>query len=175
MCQPNGTSMESELKTRCRGVLLTLVAVLLFQVGSTASAQSVAPLFTTKDVVFDRTLIGFWEGDCNLRLQKSGENAYEGACDDIRFDAHLVRLGKFLFFDVTFVPALVKPVAYKFRVVRSSSGNELVPLSIENTQALGFLILKMRPDKQGMAADSYGIRLINPHFIYRIGIDPKKE
>ena len=67
---------------------------------------SLHPLYTEEDLVYDPALVGTWTeegGKDSWTFQKSGDNAYnliyteEGV--PARFDAHLVRIGEFLFLD----------------------------------------------------------------------------
>lgn len=68
---------------------------------------SLHPLFTDKDVIFDPTLVGTWideDGKSTWTFQKSGENAYELVYTEneepAKFQAHLLKLGDFLFLDI---------------------------------------------------------------------------
>lgn len=67
---------------------------------------SLHPLFTEEDLVYDPALVGTWaekEGEDICTFRKSGENAYDLIYTEegvpARFDAHLVRIGEFLFLD----------------------------------------------------------------------------
>ena len=67
---------------------------------------SLHPLFTEEDLVYDPALVGTWaekEGEDIWTFRKSGENAYDLIYTEegvpARFDAHLVRIGEFLFLD----------------------------------------------------------------------------
>ena len=67
---------------------------------------SLHPLYTDEDLVYDPALVGTWteeESEDTWTFRKSGEKAYdliytEGGVP-ARFDAHLVRVGEFLFLD----------------------------------------------------------------------------
>lgn len=83
-------------------ILITVSIALLFA----GCVQSLHPLFTDKDLVFEPALIGTWaeEGTSTLWIfLKSGEKSYELIYTEkgtpAKFAAHLVRLGKFLFLD----------------------------------------------------------------------------
>jgi hypothetical protein len=69
---------------------------------------SLHPLFTEKDLIFDPDLIGTWvdeDGKNTWTFQKSGENSYELVYTEneepAKFQAHLLKLGDFLFLDVS--------------------------------------------------------------------------
>ena len=70
--------------------------------------RSLHPLYTDNELVFERLLLGTWVEIQNSKdswiFQKAGDNAYDlihtekGA--PAKFEAHLVKLGKFLFLDI---------------------------------------------------------------------------
>lgn len=83
-------------------LILFGVAILL-----TGCVPSLHPLFTDKDLVFDQVLVGTWvdeDGKNTWTFQKSGENVYELVYTEneepAKFQAHLLKLGDFLFLDV---------------------------------------------------------------------------
>ena len=89
---------------RTMKILLTFGIALLI---SGCLQPSLHPLFTEKDLVFDPALIGAWVGENEKEtwiLQKAGDHTYdlfyEGERDSAKFEAHLVRLGKFEFLDI---------------------------------------------------------------------------
>src|ERR1041385_7372623 len=94
----NGSQMRT-------AIIITIVSIALLIAGC---VRSLHPLYTDKDLVFEKDLIGTWaqkEGNKDTWIfQQSGENAYDlihtqkGA--PAKFEAHLVRLDKFLFFDL---------------------------------------------------------------------------
>jgi hypothetical protein len=83
---------------------LILLGVVIFLAGCVPSLH---PLFTDKDLVFEQALVGSWveeDGKSTWTFQKSGENAYELVYTEnekpARFQAHLLKLGNYLFLDV---------------------------------------------------------------------------
>ena len=94
------------IPTSCRRFSqgIALLVLLAFWPGCT---RSLHPLFTEKDLTFDAQLLGTWveeEGKESWTLRESGDKAYELTSRDekktVKYDAHLVRLGKFLFLDL---------------------------------------------------------------------------
>lgn len=84
--------------------ILILLGVAIFLTGCVPSLH---PLFTEKDLVFEPALVGTWvdeDGKSTWTFQKSGENAYELVYTEneeaAKFQAHLVKLGDFLFLDI---------------------------------------------------------------------------
>lgn len=88
---------------RSANILILLGVAILF----TGCVPSLHPLFTDKDLVFDPALVGTWvdeDGKSTWTFQKSGENAYELVYTEneepAKFQAHLLKLGDFLFLDI---------------------------------------------------------------------------
>ena len=84
--------------------ILILLGMAIFLTGCVPSLH---PLFTDKDLVFDQALVGTWvdeDGKNTWEFRKSGENAYELVYTEneepAKFQAHLLKLGGFLFLDV---------------------------------------------------------------------------
>lgn len=84
--------------------MLVFVGISVIIVGC---VRSLHPLFTENDLVFDPMLVGTWaeEDEKNTwTFQKSGDKAYELTYTEdgvpSQLDAHLGRLGNFLFLDL---------------------------------------------------------------------------
>lgn len=87
--------------------ILKLSAVLVIAMLLTGCVPSLHPLYTEKDAVFDRALLGSWteEGSGDRWVFKEGKKkAYDltvtSEGESAKFKAHLVRLGKTLFLDI---------------------------------------------------------------------------
>jgi hypothetical protein len=117
-------------------VLMSLVAVLFL--GGCRPVDSLNPLYTQKDLVYDPALLGTWclkDDNDTYTLQRSGSATYKlelrGSDKDTNeeyqgvWDARLLRLGKFLFLDVVFEESLrpvrhsIRPESHHLRAVRS--------------------------------------------------------
>ncbi|MDP3025667.1 MAG: hypothetical protein Q8O10_09060 [candidate division Zixibacteria bacterium] len=84
--------------------ILVVIGIAMFLANCVPSLH---PLFTEKDLVFDPALIGMWvdeNGKNTWAFQKSGDNSYELVYTEnespAKFEAHLVKLEKFLFLDL---------------------------------------------------------------------------
>lgn len=83
-------------------ILTTLGIALLLA----SCVQSLHPLYTDKDLVFEPALVGTWESEGgNLWIfLKSGEKSYELVYQEketpAKFQAHLVKLGQYQFLDL---------------------------------------------------------------------------
>jgi len=105
-----------------RNLTIILVPALLLIAGC---VRSLHELYTDKDLVFDEKLLGSWakdgEGSDTWVFQKAGENAYflteteKGV--PARFEAHLVRLGRYYFLDISPSELDTKNDFYKFHYI----------------------------------------------------------
>src|SRR5882724_41447 len=89
-----------------------LLLAILFVIGC-VPVDSLNPLYTDKDIVFDSALLGEWVGsdaadDGGLKFNKEGDNAYQvimtetngGEIKRTFFHGHLLTLGKHRFLDI---------------------------------------------------------------------------
>ena len=105
-------------------LLVIFIVFLLFMAGC---VRSLHPLYTDNDLVFERGLLGTWAEEKNSKdswiFQKAGENAYDLIHTEkgtsARFEAHLVRLGEFLFLDIFPEPPDTKNEFYKFHLIQA--------------------------------------------------------
>jgi hypothetical protein len=84
----------------------TIATLLSFAVLIASCVQSLHPLYTDKDLIFEPAIVGTWESEGgNLWIfLKSGEKSYELVYQEketpARFQAHLVKLGQYQFLDL---------------------------------------------------------------------------
>lgn len=144
---------------------------------------SMQPAFNEQNPVFEPALVGTWvtdgkedqdNSDGPLKFEKSGENAYKlisaesANGEDEKYDAHLARIGEFLFLD--FVPegSQVWPGTNKFDFARPEGENKLEPHRVRVGDQL---IAELIPGQPGDHGDSYELRFIKAHWFCRISID----
>lgn len=92
------------VETRITGILVGFGIVLVL--AGCEPVPSVHPLFSEHDVVFEPALVGTWvmrENGDTLTFHQSGDKAYEATYTEenvaVKFEVHLIQLGKFLFLD----------------------------------------------------------------------------
>ena len=94
------------MQPSCRrfGQWIAVLAMMTLWPGCT---RSLHPLYREADLTFDSQLLGIWAeegGKETWTLQKSGAKAYVLTSRDeektVKYDAHLLRLGKFVFLDL---------------------------------------------------------------------------
>jgi len=86
---------------------LKLTALLVFAVLVAGCVPSLHPLYTEKDLVFDKALVGTWSGGDESGdkwvFKEAADKAYDLTItsdgEPAEFEAHLVRLGKTTFLD----------------------------------------------------------------------------
>jgi hypothetical protein len=148
--------------------LVVVLAAALLPAAQTARAQSLSPLFTDQDVVFEPSLLGDWG---EFTLQQGPDNSYDVVVRDtntIKLRAYLVRLGRYYFFDVT-PDNLPRTCTADFPNLRSSpGGSDDSYLAVCNDSGLSSLLVEARPGKSG---DSYQVKVIKAHLIFRAWLD----
>lgn len=173
---------------RLTKILVTMGMILLL--AGCEPQESLNPLFTDKDVVFDPALVGTWitkewestkedKDMLNLMFQKSGDAAaytlIETGKDDgnqvqIKYKAHLLQLREFLFLDLTQEEPAVSELAqnsYKLKLIQSRSESRFEPHLLK----LGELVyLELVPQESGEDGD-FDLRVIQAHWFFRIWID----
>lgn len=107
-----------------RAVLAFALTLVLFLTGCVV--QSIHGLYTENDLVFDPALIGTWtekENPNPWTLEKNGEKTYTLSYTEnqvtAKFEAHLVRLGPYLFLDTYPTDAELKNSVLAFHLMPS--------------------------------------------------------
>ncbi len=146
-------------------------------------AGSMQPAFNEQDPVFEPVLVGTWvtdteedQDDSNgpLKFEKFGENAYKlisaesANGEDEKYDAHLARIGEFLFLDLVPERSQVWSDTHKFDFARSEGENKLEPHRVQ----VGYqLFAELIPGEPGENGDSYKLRFAKSHWFWRVSID----
>jgi len=100
----------------------TIVLLIAFLLLIAGCVRSLHQLYTDKDLVFEEKLLGTWSKEGENKdtwvFQKAGENAYDLIVTEkgapAKFEAHLVKLGKFHFLDIAPSDLDTKNDFYKF-------------------------------------------------------------
>lgn len=88
-------------------LIVVILAAALFAQG--CLIVSIHPLYTENDIVFEEALLGVWNADStdgeSWRFERAEDNAYrmtitENGKQPGLFEAHLVKLGEYLFLDL---------------------------------------------------------------------------
>ena len=123
-----------------RTTLSLVVVGMALTLSGCGGLESLHPLFTANDLVFEPALVGTWKGEERTRFTFSemNDHAYglevidEG--DTLKLEAHLVRLHEFLFLDVAFAKPEVKAGSYTLlpapHLTRAGDGVFLRPVPL---------------------------------------------
>ena len=142
------------------------------------------PCYREADLIFDSALVGRWrepENESTLRFQRSGDKAYElfyteARADDAelqqsRFEAHLVRLGEYLFLDLLPEATRVNAGPFTFARVPSDDKSPLQPRLAEVGEGLYASLVPSQPASIESGEGAYTLHLRQAHWVFRIWLD----
>lgn len=160
-------------------ILLVLVITSFF-VGC-VPVDSLNPIYTDKDVIFEPVLVGTWVGENpdegGLRITRAGDNAYQLVMNEREsgswlkesvFDAHLVSLGGQKFFDLQPRQLQLSDEA-ELNAILSKSGVRFEPSLIDIGGGLFLEFLGAGPRKA--KSQAVNVRLRAAHWIFRVDLD----
>jgi len=146
--------------------------------------QSLNPLSTAAESIFNPALVGRWSGEgenkMRLKISQRSEKAYKlSARDDdddeaVTYRATLVQLGDYLFLDVVLENPFASEGAYKFRLLPSDrvdgQAGAIEPRLLKIEELLYGQIV---PAGSGEEADhdAYELRLTAAHWFFKASID----
>ena len=145
-----------------------------------APINTLNPLYTSKDLVFDEHLLGNYVGekdtdkDSGLNIDKSGENSYLITMNDngkkTLFDAYLINLGGHRFLDVTPSEFIANPGSYRLHFDRSKN-------SLKPNPSLVLLehgaYLELTPGAMDSKNAEVNMRVRIAHMLFRVFSDDK--
>jgi hypothetical protein len=146
------------------------------------SVDSLNPLYTDKDVVFDPALLGQWGPPSDgLNFAKVGDNAYRivmsskddetGQIVSLTFDAHLVQLQGHRFLDVLWKNSPSSDDTQtmpEVRLVRTNDAVQAVPRFVP--AGMGSY-LELLPGKSGGNEQHFSIRRRQTHQFFKVVIE----
>lgn len=159
-------------------LLPSLVVALL--IAGCVPVDSLNPIYTEKNVIFDSALLGEWAGDNPdegvLRIERAGDNAYQLLITERTdgswmresvYDAHLVSLGGEQYLDLQ-PRQLQASDAAKLNVVFLKSGLRLQPSLLDIG---GGLFLEFGAGAKKDKAQEIEIKLRSAHWIMKVEQD----
>lgn len=161
--------------------ILCLVALLLCLTGC-VPVDSLNPLYTDKDVVFDESLLGEWVGtDANekggMKFIKEGNGAYvivmsdtaaNGEQKNTFYDAHLLNIGGQKFLDVLPQEWSASQASYPLRVGGGKGEQKIEPPLLRLGES-AYMEFAVEGKSQAVVA-----HLRNAHRFFKIKTDGKK-
>jgi len=167
-------------------LLIPLLLVLLTT--GCAPVDWLNPCFNDENLVLDPALVGTWngqDGNSVLRFRVAGDKAYELVDTEIqadntepeqsKYEAHLVRLGPYLFLDLLPQAPQIRPGAYTLPLASSADGTPSQPHFVKVGDGL-FANLVQGPEvsEAGQEPGSYEVRLSQAHWVFRVWVDGNK-
>jgi hypothetical protein len=117
-----------------------------------------------------------------LKFQKAGDKGYELLCtvvhannaepEQSRYEAHLVRLGEFLFLDLDPKATQAKPGSYAFSLAPSGDETGFQPHLAEVGDGLyASLFPGQQASEAGPRGGTYEVHLNQAHWVFRVRLD----
>ena len=143
------------------------------------------PCFKDEDLVVEPALEGTWKGEDGttiLTFHAAGDKSYDVLDTEIHADnvepeknklqAHLVRLGEYLFLDVLPETAQINTGAYKLPLALAADGTLVQPHLVKVGDGIFAKLVQPRQDSDtaGMVGGCE-IHLIPAHWIFRVWLD----
>ena len=168
-----------------RNAKIFIPLVLALVAGACGPVEWLNPCFNEEDVVFDPALVGTWkepDGESMLKFQKADDNGYallytemqanNADPEQSRYEAHLVRLGDFLFLDLVPKATQAKSGSYAFSPAPSGDESGFQPHLAEVGDGLYASLL---PGQQASEAShrggTYDVHLSQAHWVFRVRLD----
>jgi hypothetical protein len=164
-------------------MLLPLALVLLAT--ACGPVEWLNPCFKEGDLVLDPALVGAWsdeDGKSILKFHKTGDKDYELLNTEIhaneadpeqaRYEAHLVRLGAYLFLDLVPKAPQVTSSSFKLPLTPSSDGTPFQPHLVKVGDGLyASLVQGQQVSEASQESGSCEVRLSRAHWVFRVWLD----
>ncbi len=160
-----------------------LLPTILFLTGC-VPVDSLNPLYTDKDIVFDSALLGEWVGpdakdDGGLKFIKEGDNAYQVIMTDNNggetkrtfYSAHLLALGDHRFLDIVPQTWEARRDSYELHLDQAKGGSRIEPRLLKLGEAA---YLEFSGDDAGAKNGKLHAHLRPAHWFFKIQMDGKK-
>ena len=159
--------------------ILVFSGLLLWLVGC-APIDTLNPLYTSKEVIFDEHLLGNYVGekdtdkDSGINIDKAGENSYLITMTDngkkTQFDGYLVNLEGHRFLDVSASEYMANPGSYRIHFEHSKSSLKANPALV----LLGNgIYIELTPGATDAKGAEVNMRVRVAHMFFRVFNDDK--
>jgi hypothetical protein len=142
------------------------------------------PCFNKEDVVFDPALVGAWhepDGKEILKFRKADDKSYElldtetqtkdSEPEQSRYEAHLVRLGPYLFLDLLSEAAHVKSGSYAFYPASSEDGAGFQPRFAKVGDGLYASLVPGQRTSEASHGGGAEVHLTQAHWVFRVWLN----
>jgi hypothetical protein len=160
-----------------------LLLTILFFVGC-VPVDSLNPLYTDKDIIFDAALLGVWVGpDANdngdLKFDKEGANAYQiimtdnggGEIKRTFYSGHLLAIGDHRFLDIVPQNWEARRDSYVLHLDPAKSGTRVEPRLLKLGEAA---YMEFSGDKADSKGTTLNAQLRTAHWFFKVWTDGKK-
>jgi len=163
-------------------ILVALATVLLTP--ACGPLEFLNPCYKAEDLVLDPALATSWkdeDGATVLKFQESGEKSYEmitieqhgnAGPEETKYDAHLLRLGEYLFLDLVPEVAKASPGAYKLTLASLTDLPAPKPTLTRVGDGLYASLVPGQPaPESGYESECCEVHLIQAHWVYQVRLD----
>lgn len=164
-------------------MLISLVPVLLAT--ACGPVEWLNPCFKEENLVLDPALVGTWnapDGTSILKFHAAGDKSYElldterqadgTEPEQSKFEAHLVRLGAYLFLDLVPEARQVNPGSYTLPLAPSAGGTSFQPRLVKVGDGLyATLVQGPQVSETSQEGGSCEVRLTQAHWVFRVWLD----
>ena len=168
---------------RSAKMLFPLVLVLLAT--ACGPVEWLNPSFKEENLVVDSRLGGVWkapDGTSILKFTAAGDKGYELLETEIqtgnaepeldKYEAHLVRLGPYLFLDLVPQARQVNPGSYRLPLAPSADGTPTQPHLVKVGDGVyASLVQGQQTSEASQESDSCEVRLTQAHWVFQVWLD----
>ena len=168
---------------RSAKILFPLVLVLLAT--ACGPVEWLNPSFKEENLVLDPQLGGEWkapDGTSILKFRATGDKGYELLDTEIKtdnaepeldkYEAHLVRLGPYLFLDLVPQARQANPGSYKLPLVPSADGTPIQPHLVKVGDGLyASLVQGQQVSEASQEGSSCEVRLTQARWVFQVWLD----
>lgn len=168
-----------------RNTKMFIAFVLVLLAPACGPVEWLNPCFNKEDLILDPALAGTWkaeDGSSILKFHESGGKGYEMLDIEVhsdntepeqtKYEAHLVRLGEYLFLDLVPEAPQVKPGAYTLPLASSADATASLPHLVEVGDGLyASLVQDLQASEAGHEGGCCEVHLIQAHWVFRVRLD----
>jgi hypothetical protein len=168
-----------------RNVKMLVPLVLVLLATGCGPVDWLNPCYKEENLVLDPSLGGAWsdpDGTSTLRFRATGGKGYELVYTEIKddnaepeqskFEAHLVRLGEYLFLDLVPEARQIRPDSYTLPLAPSADGTSFQPRWVKVGDGLyASLVRGQQVSEASQGGGSCEVRLAQAHWVFRVWMD----
>ena len=168
-----------------RSVKMLFPLILVLLATACGPVEWLNPSFKEENLVLDPRLGGEWkapDGTSILKCRATGDKGYELLDTEIqtdnaepevdKYEAHLVRLGAYLFLDLVPEAPQIRPDSYTLPLAPSADGTSFQPHWVKVGGGLyASLVRGQHVSEESQGGGSCEVRLAQAHWVFRVWMD----